>query len=347
MERWTLLVVFYAFSMIPIVIGNGLVIICVSTKSSMKTATNIFICSLSVADFIVGMFVIPTSIAQSLPNSKEGFIQCEVVPALQLLSISASIMSLLCLAADRYRAIVQPNKQSLTKKDALKMVGLVWLLACVYSLRHGIQSFLNSQADEGGDDEDDLYVEEDGRTVDYITSIPEESEHEEKFCNIFMDEAIFDIYFRYIDFIILFLIPMIVLVVVYTVIVRTLNKKAPTGTSNLTTVKKWVVKMCIVIVVLFFLSWGPYHLVELTHDTIEIRDGEEGMETTGFYVLRVCTIFMALSNSWTSVVVYTVFNKQFRKEVMMMLRCGTPNSVEPSSYVPQASTSVIVVEQGQ
>lgn len=48
------------------IIGNTLIILAVSTTRRLRTVTNCFIMSLAVADWLVGVFVMPPAVANHL-----------------------------------------------------------------------------------------------------------------------------------------------------------------------------------------------------------------------------------------------------------------------------------------
>lgn len=52
--------------MIVIVVGNLLVIIAIATEKSLKNIQNWFIASLAVADFFLGLLIMPFSLANEL-----------------------------------------------------------------------------------------------------------------------------------------------------------------------------------------------------------------------------------------------------------------------------------------
>ena len=51
-------------------IGNLLIIVSVLSTAKLRTVTNIFILSLGVADFLVGLCVLPPAIMMKITNGK-------------------------------------------------------------------------------------------------------------------------------------------------------------------------------------------------------------------------------------------------------------------------------------
>ena len=90
---------------------NGFVIFLVCIKRHLRTKTNAFVVSLAVADFGVGMIVVPSLFFCSLatectPRSKEGLI----VTYVRVFILYISGTNLFSLVLERYVAVVNPLK---------------------------------------------------------------------------------------------------------------------------------------------------------------------------------------------------------------------------------------------
>lgn len=72
-----ILVVLFCLLIIVVVIGNTLVILSVLTTRRLRTVTNLFVTSLALADWLVGIFVMPPAVAYYLMG-KCSFYQFEV-----------------------------------------------------------------------------------------------------------------------------------------------------------------------------------------------------------------------------------------------------------------------------
>ena len=109
METW-FWVLGWFLSIITMVV-NGFVIFFVCSKRQLRTKTNAFVVSLAVADFGVGMIVVPSLFFCSLttectPSSKEELI----VTFVRVFTIYASGTNLVSLVLERYVAFVKPLK---------------------------------------------------------------------------------------------------------------------------------------------------------------------------------------------------------------------------------------------
>lgn len=94
---------FVTIIMILIVVGNMLVCIAIATEKSLKTVQNWFIASLAVSDFLVGLIVMPFSLAKEVMGYWIfGRVWCEMHSALDVFLCTASINSLCLISLDRY-----------------------------------------------------------------------------------------------------------------------------------------------------------------------------------------------------------------------------------------------------
>lgn len=63
--------VLFCLLIIVVIIGNTLVILSVLTTRRLRTVTNLFVTSLAVADWLVGIFVMPPAVAYYLMGKKK------------------------------------------------------------------------------------------------------------------------------------------------------------------------------------------------------------------------------------------------------------------------------------
>ena len=119
---------------IIIVLGNGLVIVAISADRRLKGVQNWFIASLAVSDLLVGMFIMPLSLANELMGYWAfGDVLCQLWLSTDVLLCTASILNLCLISLDRYwsitRAISYLRKR--TPKRAMLMISVVWTTSAV------------------------------------------------------------------------------------------------------------------------------------------------------------------------------------------------------------------------
>ncbi|KAK7130576.1 hypothetical protein R3I94_015899 [Phoxinus phoxinus] len=131
------------------VVGNILVIMAVSIESKLHNATNYFLCSLAVADMLVGFLVMPVSLISILYNHTWPLpeLLCPLWIFLDVLFSTASIMHLCAISLDRYIGIRDPFKYGRSNslcKAMLKII-TVWTISIVLSLPIPVMGFQDQQ----------------------------------------------------------------------------------------------------------------------------------------------------------------------------------------------------------
>uniref|UniRef100_A0A8C3SEE9 G-protein coupled receptors family 1 profile domain-containing protein n=1 Tax=Chelydra serpentina TaxID=8475 RepID=A0A8C3SEE9_CHESE len=126
--------VLYIFIFALALLGNSLVVYIIIRRKAMRTASNIFICSLACSDLLVTFFCIPFTLLQNVSSEWLGgpFV-CKMVPFIQTTAVVASTLTMTCIAVERYQGIVHPlkMKRQYTNKRTYKMLGFVWTIAVI------------------------------------------------------------------------------------------------------------------------------------------------------------------------------------------------------------------------
>ncbi|KAF0307941.1 Alpha-2C adrenergic receptor [Amphibalanus amphitrite] len=120
--------------MIVVVVGNMLVIIAIATEKALKGIQNWFIASLAVADFMVGLIIMPFSLAQELMGYwLFGELWCSLHAAIDVLACTSSINNICLISLDRYWSITQAVDylKSRTPRRAIFMIAFVWLFSAL------------------------------------------------------------------------------------------------------------------------------------------------------------------------------------------------------------------------
>lgn len=119
---------------IAIIIGNVLVVAAVAITKKLRTTTNMFICSLAVADLLVGVAVLPYSLTlEVLDMWLFGELWCSLWLAVDVLLCTASILHLCAISLDRYLAIAYPihYPRLMSSTRGKSLIVAVWLVAFV------------------------------------------------------------------------------------------------------------------------------------------------------------------------------------------------------------------------
>ena len=140
MEAW-FWILGWSLSILTIA-GNGFVIFLVCRKRQLRTKTNAFVVSLAVADFCVGMCVIPPMFFCEMSTGCNP--QSNWISAVRWLFGYASVTNLCSLVLDRYIAVVKPLKYlSIMKRcRVIQMVSLAWGIPVAYRTIHALNLFI-------------------------------------------------------------------------------------------------------------------------------------------------------------------------------------------------------------
>ena len=119
------------------IFGNGFIIFLVGSKRHLRTKTNVFAVSLAVADFSVGLSVVPSLFVCKMENwcnSPHAWLSW--VHVIRWLFSYASVINLCSLVLDRYVAIVKPLKYMtvMTRRRVIQIISLSWAVPVVFHI---------------------------------------------------------------------------------------------------------------------------------------------------------------------------------------------------------------------
>ena len=122
------------FSILTIT-GNGFIIFLVYNKRQLRTKTNAFIVSLAVADFCVGISVVPLLFLYEMTSDRsysQGFRKWMLI--IRWLFQDASVVNLCSLVLDRYIAVVKPYKYVtfMTHNRVAQMIFFSWTITFIF-----------------------------------------------------------------------------------------------------------------------------------------------------------------------------------------------------------------------
>ncbi|MBN3286708.1 OX2R protein, partial [Polyodon spathula] len=139
----------YIIVFIVSLVGNTLVCTAVWKNHHMRTVTNYFIVNLSFADVLVTITCLPASLVVDITETWFfGQTLCKVLPYLQTVSVSVSVLTLSCIALDRWYAICHPLMFKSTAKRARKSIVIIWVVSCVIMIPQAIVMECSSMVPE-------------------------------------------------------------------------------------------------------------------------------------------------------------------------------------------------------
>ncbi|XP_026982588.1 orexin receptor type 2 isoform X1 [Sagmatias obliquidens] len=129
----------YIIVFVVALIGNVLVCVAVWKNHHMRTVTNYFIVNLSLADVLVTITCLPATLVVDITETWFfGQSLCKVIPYLQTVSVSVSVLTLSCIALDRWYAICHPLMFKSTAKRARNSIVIIWIVSCIIMIPQAI-----------------------------------------------------------------------------------------------------------------------------------------------------------------------------------------------------------------
>ncbi|XP_077086921.1 pyroglutamylated RF-amide peptide receptor [Siphateles boraxobius] len=302
----TTFVVVYVIIFAVALVGNSLVVYIVARKRAMRTATNIFICSLAVSDLLITFFCVPFTLLQNISSEwLGGVLVCKTVPFVQTTAIVTGILTMTCIAIERYQGIVYPlkMKRQYTPKRAYKMLGLVWIAAVMVGSPM-------------------LFVQQLEVKYDFLY------DHHHVCCQERWPSLVHRQVYTTFMMVALFLLPLTAMLFLYSRIgIELWIRKRVGDSSVLSTMnhreinkisrkKKRAVKMMITIVLLFTVCWAPFHIV---HMLFEYNDLEKSYDEVTVNMIIAVVQAIGFSNSFNNPIVYAFMNENFKKSCVSTL----------------------------
>ncbi|XP_067828751.1 pyroglutamylated RF-amide peptide receptor-like [Heptranchias perlo] len=284
--------------------GNSLVVCIVILGKGARTVTTIFICSLAVSDLLITFFCIPFTLLQNISSEWiGGAFVCKMIPFVQTTAVVSCILTMMCIAVERYQGIVHPLKRHYMNTRAYKMLGIVWAVAL----------FVGSPM---------LYIQQLEVKYDFLYD-----RHYVCCLECWNSLSLRQAYATFI-LVALFLLPLTAMLVLYTRIVFELwiKKRVGDGSilnalnqseiSKITRKKKRAIVMMVTVVVLFTICWAPFHVAHMLFEYSNLAEEYDDV-TINMVIATVQAI--GFFNSFNNPVVYTLLNETFKKKCFSFL----------------------------
>ena len=282
-------------------IGNTLVIVVVvKNKAYSRTTTNLFILNLALADLSFLLFCVPFHLVIYTATSWPfGNFMCKAVHLLQYWSMVASILTLVAMSTERYLAVAHPlnTKHLRTPSVALGVSVLVWLLSLGIALPW---PFIYFTREYPGPDNSTFVVCADDWSVIGATKTHRAA-------------------YYLVLFLVSYAIPLVVITVMSSMMVYQLwLMRWPEGACHEESLKakRKVTRLVIVVVIVFFVCWGPSHVCWLWSN----YGRGSWRPTYAFFYLKVFSHALAYGNSSMNPIIYAFMSANFRRGFAKALR---------------------------
>nr|XP_046236103.1 neuropeptide Y receptor Y2, like [Scatophagus argus]XP_046236104.1 neuropeptide Y receptor Y2, like [Scatophagus argus]XP_046236105.1 neuropeptide Y receptor Y2, like [Scatophagus argus]XP_046236106.1 neuropeptide Y receptor Y2, like [Scatophagus argus] len=293
------LILAYSTIIVLGVLGNSLVIYVIYRFKTLRTVTNFFIANLAVADLLVNTLCLPFTLVYTLQGEwKFGSTLCFLLPYAQGLAVHVSTVTLNVIALDRHRCIVYHLETRMRKDVCFGVIALTWVLSAVLASPLAIFREYGS------------FSLEPGHTIQVCT---------EKWPGKNTDGTIYSISMLILQY----FLPLSIISFAYARIWSKLrghvspaeNVGSNAGSERHRRRRK-TTKMLVTMVVVFAVSWLPFHAFQLATDidskVLDMRDYR--LLYTVFHVVAMCSTF-------ANPLLYGWMNRNYRAAFLAVFKC--------------------------
>ncbi|OAD60890.1 Neuropeptide FF receptor 2 [Eufriesea mexicana] len=229
-----------------------------------------------------------------------GWFMCKAVAYIQGVSVAASVYSLVAVSLDRFLAIWWPLKCQITKRRARMMIVVIWFIALTTTSPWLL--FFDLVAIY--DDDPDL------RLCLEVWPHPEDG----------------TLFFLIGNLTLCYVLPTILISLCYILIwIKVWRRHIPSDTKDAQMEriqqksKVKVVKMLVVVVILFVLSWLPLYVI---FTVIKLGGDVADREDEILPIATPIAQWLGASNSCINPILYAFFNKKYRRGFVAILKSG-------------------------
>ncbi|XP_041922059.1 LOW QUALITY PROTEIN: mu-type opioid receptor [Alosa alosa] len=270
------------------VVGNVLVMYVIIRYTKMKTATNIYIFNLALADALVTSTLPFQSVNYLMGTWPFGDILCKIVMSIDYYNMFTSIFTLTTMSVDRYIAVCHPVKalDFRTPRNA-KIVNVYnWILSSAIGIP--VMILASTVVDERG-------YNTPAPIVDCNLKFPHPSWYWENLVKICV-------------FIFAFVMPVLIITVCYgLMILRLKSVRMLSGSKEKDRNLRRITRMVLVVVAVFIICWTPIHIFVIIIALVAIPPSLLQTVTWHF------CIALGYTNSCLNPVLYAFLDENFKR----------------------------------
>ncbi|XP_060644104.2 galanin receptor type 1-like [Anolis sagrei] len=277
-------------------VGNTLVLVVLGRlrpgRRPSRSATNIFILNLSIADISFLLFCVPFhATIYSLPEWIFGAFFCKWVHYLVMATMLVSIFTLVAMSVDRYIAVVHA-KRSLwirSKRNATLGVGVIWLLSLLIAIPVAQHQVLVSEQPQAPNRSFcwEHWAENPGAKRVYKVTI----------------------------LVMGYLLPLVLISCCYAKVLYHLHKKVKNISRKSERSKRKTAQTVLLVVAVFMISWLPHHII-----TMWAEFGHFPLNNASF-IFRIISHCLTYGNSCINPIIYAFLSENFRKSCQQVFTC--------------------------
>ncbi|XP_028289163.1 delta-type opioid receptor-like [Parambassis ranga] len=261
--------------------GNCLVMYVIIRYTKMKTATNIYIFNLALADALVTTTMPFQSTDYLLNTWPFGEVVCKVFISIDYYNMFTSIFTLTMMSVDRYVAVCHPVKAlDFRTPIKAKMINVcIWIL----SSAAGIPAFVlgGTQTNSG--------------ITECALQFPE-------------PYAYWDTLMKICVFVFAFVVPVLIITVCYSLMVLRLKSvRMLSGSREKDRNLRRITRLVVVVVAVFVVCWTPIHIFILVKALVSVP------ETTAIMAAYFFCVALGYTNSSLNPVLYAFLDENFKR----------------------------------
>ncbi|XP_071777590.1 kappa-type opioid receptor-like isoform X2 [Centroberyx gerrardi] len=262
-------------------LGNCLVMYVIIRYTKMKTATNIYIFNLALADALVTTTMPFQSTDYLLNTWPFGEVVCKVFISIDYYNMFTSIFTLTMMSVDRYVAVCHPVKAlDFRTPIKAKMINVcIWIL----SSAAGIPALLlgGTQTNNG--------------TTECALQFPE-------------PYVYWDTLMKICVFVFAFVVPVLIITVCYSLMVLRLKSvRLLSGSREKDRNLRRITRLVVVVVAVFVVCWTPIHIFILVKALVSVP------ETTAVMAAYFFCVALGYTNSSLNPVLYAFLDENFKR----------------------------------
>uniref|UniRef100_A0A8C3C5R1 Nociceptin receptor n=1 Tax=Cairina moschata TaxID=8855 RepID=A0A8C3C5R1_CAIMO len=274
------IVVVYSIVCIVGLVGNCSVMYVIVRFTKMKTATNIYIFNLALADTLCLMTLPFQGTDTFLGFWPFGNVLCKIAISIDYYNMFTSTFTLTMMSVDRYIAICHPIKAlDIRTPHKAKVVNVcIWALASVF----GIPAMVMGSA------------ENENNEIDCLIKLPSPVDY-------------WDPVFGICVFLFSFMIPVLIITICYSLMIRRLkNVRVLSGSKEKDRNLRRITRMVLVVVAVFIICWTPIQIFVLVQCLGAKAESELELAISCF-----CTA-LGYANSSLNPVLYAFLDENFK-----------------------------------
>ncbi|XP_058881364.1 delta-type opioid receptor-like [Acipenser ruthenus] len=293
-------------------VGNVLVMYVIIRYTKMKTATNIYILNLALADALATSTLPFQSVNYLMGTWPFGAVLCKIVMSIDYYNMFTSIFTLTIMSVDRYIAVCHPVKalDFRTPRNAKIINVCSWILSSAIGLP--VMIMATTTNDSNGKYFLYEFIPFAGVT-DCILKFPHPSWYWENLLKICV-------------FIFAFIMPVLIITVCYgLMILRLKSVRMLSGSKEKDRNLRRITRMVLVVVAVFIVCWTPIHIYVIIQALVTVPNSL--FQSVAWHIC----IALGYTNSCLNPVLYAFLDKNFK-------RCFQEFCIPTSSMIEQQNS---------